>query len=64
MGPWQVDLAEWYATLIPKDGPTGPLNTRPLMVLSRVYQLWPAICMVDAISWGGHTRALSASSRL
>ena len=32
-------MAEGYTALIPKEGPPGPLNTRPLTVLSAVYGL-------------------------
>ena len=31
-GRWPVRLAEGYMALIPKEGPPGPLNTRPLTV--------------------------------
>ena len=44
-------LAEGYTALIPKEGPPGPLNTRPLTVLSMVYRLWAGVRLVDAIAW-------------
>ena len=51
MGRWPARLAEGYTALIPKDGPQGPLNTRPLTVLSMVYRLWASIRLADAITW-------------
>ena len=36
LGKWPTRLAEGYTALIPKEGPPGPLNTRPLTVLSMV----------------------------
>ena len=42
-GRWPLRLAEGYTALIPKEGPPGPLNTRPLTVLSMVYRLWAGI---------------------
>ena len=42
LGKWPSRLAEGYTALIPKKGPPGPLNTRPLTVLSMVYRL-PAL---------------------
>ena len=50
-GRWPARLAEGYTALIPKDVPPGPLNTRPLTVLSMVYRLWAGVCLVDAIAW-------------
>ena len=32
MGTWPARLPEAYTTLIPKEGPPGPVNTRPLTV--------------------------------
>ena len=51
LGKWPTRLAEGYTALIPKEGPPGPLNTRPLMVLSTVYRLWAGVRLVDAIAW-------------
>ena len=51
LGKWPTCLAEGYTTLIPKEGPPGPLNTRPLTVLSIVYRLWAGVRLVDAIAW-------------
>ena len=48
LGKWP---AEGYTALILKEGPPGPLNTRPLTVLSMVYRLWAAGRLVDAIAW-------------
>ena len=50
-GKWPACLAEGYTAQIPKDGPPGLLNSRPLTVLSRVYRLWGGIRLVDAIAW-------------
>ena len=50
-GKWPAHLAEGYSALIPKEGPPGPLNTRPLTVLSMVYRLWAGVRLVDAIAW-------------
>ena len=50
-GKWPARLAEGYTALIPKEGPPGPLNTRPLTVLSMVYRLWAGVRLVDAIAW-------------
>ena len=36
-GNWPAGWAEGYAALIPKEAPPGPLNTRPLTVLSMMY---------------------------
>ena len=44
-------LAEGYTALIPKEGPPGPLNTRPLTVLSMVYRLWAGVRLEEAIRW-------------
>ena len=35
----------------PQGGPPGPLNTRPLTVLSMVYHLWAGVRLADAIAW-------------
>ena len=51
LGRWPTRLAEGYTALIPKEGPPGPLNTRPLTVLSMVYRLWAGLRLVDAIVW-------------
>ena len=51
LGKWPTCLAEGYTTLIPKEGPPGPLNTRRLTVLSMVYRLWAGVRLVDAIAW-------------
>ena len=51
LGKWPVRLAEGYTALIPKEGPPGPLNTRPLTVLSMVYRLRAGVRLVDAIAW-------------
>ena len=51
LGTWSTRLAKGYTALIPKEGPPGPLNTRPLTVLSMVYQLWTGVRLVDAIAW-------------
>ena len=50
-GRWPLRLAEGYTALIPKEGPPGPLNTRPLTVLSTVYRLWAGITLEEAIRW-------------
>ena len=50
-GKWPARLAEGYTALIPKEGPSGPLNTRPLTVVSMVYRLWAGVHLVDAIAW-------------
>ena len=34
LGRWPTHLGEGYTALIPKQGPLGPRNTRPLTVLS------------------------------
>ena len=51
LGKWPTRLVERYTALIPKEGPPGPLNTRPLTVLSMVYRLWAGVRLVDAIAW-------------
>ena len=51
LGRWPGRLAEGYTALIPKEGPPGPLNTRPLTVLSMVYRLWAGVRLADAIAW-------------
>ena len=43
LGKWPTRLAEGYTALIPKEGPPGPLNTRPLTVMSMVYRLWAGV---------------------
>ena len=50
-GRWLARMAEGYTALIPKEGPPGPLNTRPLTVLSMVYRLWAGVRLADAIAW-------------
>ena len=44
-------MGEGYTVLIPKKDPPGPLNTRPLRVLSMVYKLWAGVRLADAIAW-------------
>ena len=51
LGQWPTHLAEGYTALIPKEGPPGPMDTRPLTVLSMVYRLWAGVRLVDAIAW-------------
>ena len=51
LGKWLARLAEGYTALIPKEGPPGPLNTRPFTVLSMVYRLWAGVRLVDAMAW-------------
>ena len=51
LGKWPARMAEGYTALIPKEGPPGPLQTRPLSVLSMVYRLWAGVHLVDAIEW-------------
>ena len=51
LGRWPTRLAEGYTALIPKEGPPGPLNTRPLTVLSMVYRLLAGVRLADAIAW-------------
>ena len=51
LGKWPARLTERYTALVPKEGPPGPLITRPLTVLSMVYQLWAAVRLVEAITW-------------
>ena len=36
-------LAQGYTALIPKEGPPGPPNMRPLLVLSMVHCLWAGV---------------------
>ena len=43
VGRWPTRLAVGYTALIPKEGPPGPLNTRPLTGLS--------VRLADAIAW-------------
>ena len=50
-GRWPSALAEGYTALIPKEGPPGPLNTRPLTVLSMVYRLWAGARLEEVIVW-------------
>ena len=51
LGKWPARLAEGYKALIPKEGPPGPMNTRPLTVVSMVYRLWAGVRLADAIVW-------------
>ena len=51
LGKWPARLAEGYTALVPKEAPPGPLNTRPLTVLSMVYRLWAGVRLVDATAW-------------
>ena len=51
LGKWPARLPEGYTALIPKEGPLGPLNTRPLAFLSMVYRLWAGVHLVEAIAW-------------
>ena len=37
----------------PRRAPPGPLNTRPLTVLSMVYRPWAGVRLADAIAWQG-----------
>ena len=36
-------LVRGYTALVPKEGPPGSLNTRPLIVLSVVCKLWAGV---------------------
>ena len=51
LGRWLARLAEGYTALLPKEGLSGPLNTRPLTVLSMVYRLWAGVRLADAVAW-------------
>ena len=51
LGRWPARVAEGYIVLIPKEGPPGPLNTRPLTRLSMVWRLWAGVRLADAITW-------------
>ena len=51
LGKRPARLAQGYTALIPKVGPPGPLNTRPLTVLPMVYRLWAGVRLADAIAW-------------
>ena len=51
LGKWPTRLAEGYTTLIPKQGPPGPMNARPLTHLSMVYRLWAGVRLADATPW-------------
>ena len=50
-GCWPARLAEGYTALVPKDGPLGALNTRPLTVLSTIYRLWAGLRLEEVILW-------------
>ena len=50
-GKWPAVLAEGYTSLIPTPGEEGPLGTRPLTVLSMVYQLWAGTRLHDVLLW-------------
>ena len=50
LGKWLACVAEGYIALIPKEGPPGPLNNRPLTVLSMVYMLWAGVRLADAMA--------------
>ena len=51
LGRWRTRPAEGYTTLIPKDGPLGPLNSRPFTVPSMVHRLSAGVRLADAIAW-------------
>ena len=48
---WPARLAEGYTALVPKEGPPGALNTRPLTMLSKVYRLWAGLRLEEVILW-------------
>ena len=61
LGKWPTCLAEGYTALIPKEGPPGPLNTRPLTVLSMVYRLWAGVRLVRGRRPGPTRRPLGSA---
>ena len=44
-------LTRGYTALVPKEGPPGALNTRPLTVLSIFYRLWAGARLQEAMAW-------------
>ena len=63
LGKWPACLAEGYTALISEEGLPGPLNTRPLTVMSMVYRLWAGVRLVDAIAWQEPIRRPLGSAR-
>ena len=61
-GRWPARLVEGYTAVIPKEGPLGPLNTRPLTGLSKVYRLLAGVRLADALAWQGSFGFLPATS--
>ena len=50
-GRWPGALTRAYTAPIPKEGPPGALNTRPLTVLSIVYRLRAGVRLQEAMAW-------------
>ena len=50
-GVWPRSLAEGFMALVPKGEGTGPLQMRPLSVLSMVYRIWAGFRLQDAMKW-------------
>ena len=51
VGVWPSRLPEGFIALVPKGEGAGPLQLRPLLVLSVVYRLWAGIRLADAMRW-------------
>ena len=53
-GEWPGDLEKAYTSLIPKTedaSEVGPLDFRPITVLSAIYRLWAKVRFADALKW-------------
>ena len=59
-GRWPGALTHGYTALVPKEGPPGALNTRPLTSLSIVYRLWAGVWLQEAI---GEAAAVALPAR-
>ena len=51
LGEWPVQLARGYISLVPKGEGMGPLQMRPLSVLSQLYRAWAGLRMEESMVW-------------
>eukprot|EP00973_Karenia_brevis_P040424 5586703-Karenia_brevis.AAC.1 len=50
-GVWPQALQQCAVSLIPKTGGSGPLDLRPISIMSSLYRLWAARRLQDLKSW-------------
>ena len=48
---WPPALCWGSIPLLPKEGPPGPLNLRPLIILTVIYRIWAGIRAAQLREW-------------